>query len=84
MKTAISLPDSLFEAADRLADKLGISRSQLYQRALAQYLNAQGQDAVTKALDQVYGPAGESSALDPAVEWLQGASLAADDPGEDW
>ena len=84
MKTAISLPDTLFEAADRLAEKLGLSRSQLYQRALAQYLNAHGQSAVTEALDQLYGTGGENSGLDPAVEWLQGASLAKDNPGDDW
>ena len=92
MKTAVSLPDDLFEAADRLAERLGLNRSQLYQRALAQFLNSQSKGAVTEALDRVYGSNGEHSALDPAVEWLQGASLAADgtadgsadDSGENW
>ena len=90
MKTAVSLPDPLFEAADRLAQKLGISRSQLYQRALADYLNSHGRDAVTEALDLVYGPDGpdgpngDRSALDPAVEWMQGASIAAESAAEDW
>ena len=34
MKTAVSIPDHVFDAAERLAEKLGISRSELYQRAL--------------------------------------------------
>ena len=40
MKTAISLPDDLFKSADALAGRLGVSRSQLYQEALAEYLVA--------------------------------------------
>jgi len=35
MKTAISLPDKLFESADALARRLGLSRSQLVATALA-------------------------------------------------
>lgn len=38
MKTAISVPDGLFERADRLAHRLGKSRSQVYREALAEYL----------------------------------------------
>src|ERR1041384_6218880 len=35
MKTAISIPDSIFHDADALAKRLGISRSELYARAVA-------------------------------------------------
>jgi metal-responsive CopG/Arc/MetJ family transcriptional regulator len=38
LKTAISIPDNLFEAADKVARRLGISRSELYQRAIARFL----------------------------------------------
>ena len=38
MKTAISLPDDLFDSADELAQQLGVSRSELYARAVAEYL----------------------------------------------
>ena len=38
MKTALSIPDALFEAADKLAAKEKVSRSQLYARAVEQYL----------------------------------------------
>ena len=42
MKTAISIPDSLFTAADALARKLGMSlRSRLYATALAEYVAKQ-------------------------------------------
>jgi metal-responsive CopG/Arc/MetJ family transcriptional regulator len=35
MKTAISLPDELFESADALARRMGISRSKLFATAVA-------------------------------------------------
>jgi metal-responsive CopG/Arc/MetJ family transcriptional regulator len=54
MKTAISLPDDLFESADALAKRLGVSRSELYATAVAEFL-AKHQDAkVTERLDAVY------------------------------
>lgn len=78
MKTAISIPDALFEAADRLAMRLGVSRSELYQCAIARYLENQGDEAVTEALDRVYG-CPEDGRLDPVLDVLQQASLARDD-----
>ena len=76
MKTAISIPDSLFSAAERLASRLGISRSLLYQRALSSYIEKHKADGVTEALDELYGAGGVSSELDPVIEYLQGASIA--------
>ena len=84
MKTAISIPEPLFMAAEEVAAKLGVSRSHLYQLALAEYLRRQGQAAVTEVLDQVYGQGGQKSGLDPALAWLQGASLAEADGEGDW
>jgi metal-responsive CopG/Arc/MetJ family transcriptional regulator len=77
MKTAVSLPDLLFEAADGLAQKLGISRSELYARALAAFLRAHDRSGITQDLDRVY--AEEDSALDPALARLQSAALSRDD-----
>jgi metal-responsive CopG/Arc/MetJ family transcriptional regulator len=54
MKTAISVPDDVFEDADRLADRLGKSRSQLYTEAVIEYLNRHDPDTVTERLDAVY------------------------------
>lgn len=53
MKTAISIPDPLFEAADRLADRLGKSRSQLYREAVEEYLLRHHPEEVTRAMDRV-------------------------------
>jgi metal-responsive CopG/Arc/MetJ family transcriptional regulator len=47
MKTAVSIPDPLFEAADNLAGRLGISRSELYARALARELASESDEAIS-------------------------------------
>ena len=51
MKTAVSLPDELFERAEQLAARLGKSRSQVYREALAEYLFRREPQSVTAALD---------------------------------
>lgn len=53
MKTAVSVPDELFARADRLAQQLGISRSELYSRALAEFLARRDPVQVTAAWDEV-------------------------------
>jgi metal-responsive CopG/Arc/MetJ family transcriptional regulator len=53
MKTAVSLPDKLFTGAERLARRLKVTRSELYARALDEYLSRHAPDAVTEALDRV-------------------------------
>ena len=73
MKTAISLPDDLFEAADELAEKLGVSRSRLYARALSEYVANHSESDVTERLDAVYGEV--DGRLDPVLEQLQGYSV---------
>lgn len=55
VKAAISLPDPLFEAGDRLARRLGISRSELYARAIEHYLAGADDADVTRRLDAVIG-----------------------------
>lgn len=69
MKTAVSIPDPLFRAADRVAKRLRVSRSELYARALERYLAAEPDDEVTARLDAVY--ADEPSRIDPAVAAAQ-------------
>lgn len=80
MKTAISLPDPLFKAAEKLAARLGLSRSELYQRALQLLLEKHQAGDVTAALDAVHGQAGTAGSLDPVLARMQFASL----PQEDW
>jgi len=62
MKTAISIPDEVFAEADELARKLHQSRSQLYSRAVREYVARHSADDVTAALDFLY--AQEDSAQD--------------------
>ena len=57
MKTAISLPDSLFQEADAFAKRVGVSRSELYAAAVAEYLARRNGDRVTSQLNAVYGAA---------------------------
>lgn len=56
VKTAVSLPDPVFERAERLADRLGLTRSRLYALALQQYLDQADADIdpVTEALNRVH------------------------------
>lgn len=53
MKTAVSLPDTLFLAADRQAKRSQKSRSQLYADALEEYLSRHAPEEVTEALNCV-------------------------------
>jgi len=76
MKTAISVPNDLFDAAEKLARRLGVSRSRLYSNALTEFLRRHRGDDVTEQLNRLYEdkPAG----LDPISEALQGATLGKD------
>ena len=59
MKTAISLPDDLFLAAERQAKRTRKFRSQLYAEALAEYLARHAPDEVTEAMNRVVERLGE-------------------------
>jgi metal-responsive CopG/Arc/MetJ family transcriptional regulator len=65
MKIAVSIPDDVFEEAERLARRMGKSRSQLYNHALAEYLARHAPDRVTEAMDRVCGQLGQPT--DPFV-----------------
>ncbi|MFB6285527.1 MAG: CopG family ribbon-helix-helix protein [Candidatus Bipolaricaulia bacterium] len=69
MKTAISLPDELFKDADRMAQQLGMSRSELFRTALEAYLQRHGSERITELLNEIYSH--EASSLDPALERVQ-------------
>ena len=75
MKTAISIPDALFNAAERLAKRMGISRSELYQKAVEAYLKKYRQESVTEAIDKVYASMPDNGKLDSFLERMQFASL---------
>jgi metal-responsive CopG/Arc/MetJ family transcriptional regulator len=54
MKTAISLPDQVFYAAEEAARYMGISRSKLYLNALLEYLEKNNRKKITEKLNEVY------------------------------
>jgi hypothetical protein len=66
MKTAISIPDAVFMAAERQAQRTRKSRSQLYAEAMAEYLCRHSPDEVTEAMNQALVEVGE--AIDPFVQ----------------
>jgi len=74
MKTAISVPDRLFNAADALARRLGLSRSWLYTTALAEYLAKHQGAKITARLNATY--AAQPSDLDPALRRAQRRAVA--------
>ena len=74
MKTAISLPDELFESADALAERLELSRSELYATALAEYLAKHQDEDVTAKLNDVF--ADEPSGIHPAMRSAQARSVS--------
>ena len=78
MKTAISIPDDIFSSADRLAKRLQMTRSELYARAVKQYVAECRHTGVKEKLDEVYGF--EAEPVDPAVMNAQAASI----PREKW
>lgn len=69
MKTAISLPDGLFERAEEYARRAGWSRSRLVREALTEYLLRHDADAVTTAINEVVDELG-----DGAGPWVRAAS----------
>ncbi len=59
MKTAISLPDEVFERAELAAKRLNVSRSELYSRALSEYLARHTDSEVTAAINAAISEAGQ-------------------------
>ncbi len=80
MKTAISIPDSIFEEAERLAKSRGWSRSELYANAVSAYVNSERFSGVRERLDVVYGQNTDDSAIEPLLVRAQAQSL----PKEKW
>ncbi len=78
MKTAISIPDSVFAAAEATSRRLGMSRSEFYAKAVQAFVDAHQATDVTEGLNRVY--ANEPSMLDPVLSRMQFASL----PRETW
>lgn len=75
MKTAISIPDPVFRSAEQLAARLGVSRSQLYTKALATLVEKHRNDLVRTRLDEIYGSGEVDSSLDQGLASAQQYAL---------
>ena len=65
MKTAVSVPDEVFESAERLARRERRSRSEVYSAALREYVARHSPDEITDAVDRVVADVG--GPIDPFV-----------------
>jgi len=73
MKTAISIPDKLFQSADQYAKSHGVSRSSLYAQAVAQFLEKHSTEHITKQLNEVYS--NHSAEINETISSLQFSSI---------
>lgn len=77
MKTAISIPDPIFQNAELVASRLGITHDELYVRAIEAFLHQYLDDAITAKLNEVYAEV--DSKLDPVLQKIQWLSIQKED-----
>ena len=77
MKTAISIPNETFDAAEHFASSTGMSRSELYTKAVLEYLNKYKYLDITETLNRVYSEA--ESTFDSELHSMQVNSLTKDE-----
>jgi metal-responsive CopG/Arc/MetJ family transcriptional regulator len=65
MKTAVSIPNELFEVAERLARRTRKSRSRLFSDALREYVARRSPDKITESMDNALAEIGEEK--DPFI-----------------
>src|SRR3954452_25339511 len=73
MKAAVSIPATVFKAADKLAKRMGVSRSSLYSVAVQRLAQDHDDERITAKLNDVYST--EPSALDPVLQSIQSRSV---------
>jgi metal-responsive CopG/Arc/MetJ family transcriptional regulator len=73
MKTSVSIPEPIVRQAESVAKKLGLSRSELFVKAVEQFVAAHQNQSITEKLNAIY--AEDDSTLDPELHAMQIASL---------
>lgn len=73
MKTAISIPEPIFNTAEQVAKELRLSRSELYTKAIKEFLETYNYANVTQKLNKIY--VDESSQLDQGLSKIQSISI---------
>ena len=76
MKTAISIPDPVFKAAEQLAQRLGKSRSSLYTEAISSYVDEHQTEGITQVLNEIYNSGEVENRLSPELAELQIQSVS--------
>lgn len=72
MKTAVSLPERLYKDAEKVAKSMGIPRSQLFAKALEEYISHHKRDNVTEKLNEIYKNANiESNIEETSLESIR-------------
>lgn len=61
MKVAVSIPDEVFAEAESLARELKASRSDIYRRALSEFLGRHAPDRITEQMNRIVTDVGEES-----------------------
>ena len=61
MKTAVSIPDDVFEKVERLARREKRSRSEVFSAALREYVARHSPDEITEAINRVCDQIGDQS-----------------------
>jgi metal-responsive CopG/Arc/MetJ family transcriptional regulator len=61
MKTAVSIPNELFDTAERLARRSRKSRSRLFSDALREYVARRSPDKITEAMEEALAEIGEAN-----------------------
>jgi hypothetical protein len=82
MKTAVSVPDRLFRLAETTARRMRVSRSELYAKAIAEFLERQHGNAIAERLNEVYSR--RAARMDPGLQRAQLKCLEKDAPGRDF
>ena len=78
MKTAISVPNDVFELSEKLAKKLKVSRSKIFAMGVQKLGEEYDEDEVTARLNEFYGK--EKAEIDPVIMKMAALSL----PQEEW
>jgi metal-responsive CopG/Arc/MetJ family transcriptional regulator len=73
MKVAVSVPDRVFEEAEKVSKRLRVSRSRLYAQALEDFVQKHREKSVRAALEEVYET--EPSEIDAGLVDLQAHAL---------
>ena len=71
MKTAISLPDRLYDEAEKTARSMGIPRSQLFAKALEEFIERHKRENVTERLNRVYSKVDRNELVDTSSVGLE-------------